>query len=308
MSQDNLTLDDEATEALWGLEDYAIFVPMTDNFYKTLPFAKITLDAFRSGDYVAQPSYKDSRTYLRPILSHLKAHGSTPQILDVGGYIGRFSIEAALLCRETGTETAITCFEPGATFDLLSRNLALNEVDNIVSLQNCAVSAEATTARFAIPDHAKITSRIVVGDADEAQHVERGFHISDVAVRPLEDYLSAGTPLIAKIDTEGHEADVINGIPEQTLREVPNVLVIEFWPAVMHKRIHGQNFVEFVYENYNVLNIESSLYPKQFELLEDLEGVKSRILNKEANNLDLMLVSKSIPDHEQLLATLRALA
>lgn len=30
--------------AIWGLQDYAVFVPMTDKFYKTLKFTKITID------------------------------------------------------------------------------------------------------------------------------------------------------------------------------------------------------------------------------------------------------------------------
>ena len=296
-----MTTQDTGEQALWGLEDYAIWVPMSDNFYKTLPFAKITLEQFERGGYTPQRAYNDSRTYLRLILAHLGRLGAAAQVLDVGGYIGRFSIEAALACAELELDDCtVTCFEPGATHDLLAKNLVLNRVDERVALFSCAISDREASARFAIPGHAKITSRIVVGAAAEASHERQGFAISDVPVRPLSDFLQPGRPFVAKIDTEGHEASVINGIPADVLYEVPHVLVIEFWPAVLNAKIHGEDFARFVLDNYVVLNIESALYPRNYDILRDFDGVCEVLNNKEANNLDLMLVNRNTPGHEDL--------
>jgi len=301
MADDTEASSNEIEEALWGLEDYAVWVPMSDNFYKTLVFQKITLEQFKKGAYPPQRKYADSRTYLRHVLTHLGRDSDAVQIFDIGGYIGRFSIESALTCRELDVEYPIYCFEPGATSDMLRRNLELNSVQDLVQLNTCAISNKSDSVRFAVPHHAKISSRIVVGKAHEDRYIEQGFEISDIPTQPLSAFMEKSTPFIAKIDTEGHEADVINGIPIQTLTNVPHVLVVEFWPEILKKKIHERDFTEFVFENYDVLNIVSSLYPRNYEPLHDFKEVTQQIESKAINNIDLMFVSKTIPERAAML-------
>ena len=47
----------EHEDVLWGLADYAIHVPLSDKFYQTLPFQRVTIDNVVSGEYQPYQDY-----------------------------------------------------------------------------------------------------------------------------------------------------------------------------------------------------------------------------------------------------------
>lgn len=303
-SMEDKTQDD----AIWGLEDYAIYVPMTDAFYQTLKFRRVTREQVDSGTYEPQPRYADSRSYMRLLVRHLLEYSASPAVFDVGGYIGRFSIETALLFRELGVDAPITCFEPGGTYEMLARNLQLNKMAGQVNLVRSAVSKSTGEVTFAIPPDAMISSRIV---GEDGAGGSPAWATHTVAAGSLSTYLKESgnsRPFICKIDTEGHEADVIEGIDEQTLAGVPHALIVEYWPVLREKRIHGKAFEPFLFENYVVFDIRNSLYPAGYHKLVDLNDISERVSRREINNVDLLLIRKNTPHLQALLEGIEGLA
>jgi FkbM family methyltransferase len=301
----------EDHDVIWGLEDYALFVPMSDQFYKTLPFKRITLEQFRSGSYSPQPSYRDSRTYMEPILRHLSLSVGVPDIFDVGGYIGRFSIEAILACAALDLSTSVRCFEPGDTVDLLRRNLELNGVANQVELLQLAVSDKEGHATLGVPSDAKISSRLVPDRVNVAKDYGSKWSARRVEMVRLERYLAlddSPRPFICKLDTEGHEAKVMQGIGRNFLLNVPHVLIVEYWPAVREQRVLDQPFEEFLTTNYVIFDIRSSLYPAGFRVLGDLDEISERVSSREVNNVDLLLIRRNVPEVDSLVRIIQSLA
>lgn len=296
-------------EAIWGLEDYAVWVPMADSFYQNLNFHKITLEQFHSGDYVPQPRYSDSRAYLKPVIDHFTRTAGIPQIFDVGGYIGRFSIEAAMACSEIGIDCKITCFEPGITHHLIERNIKLNQLDSKVELLPFAVSDKSRTRKLGIPKDARITSRLLISNQASVNREDGAWELRKVRTRPLSKFLGPDKqPFICKIDTEGHEAHVVRGIGRRNLKKRAHALVIEFWPQVMQAKVSGEPFEEFILNHYTVVNILSSLYPRQYDRITDFNALADQLADKEITNIDLLLVSNNTPCHSELVETLLALA
>ena len=296
-------------EAIWGLEDYAVWVPMGDSFFQNLNFHQITLEQFHSGDYVPQPPYSDSRAYLKPVIEHLTRTAGIPQLFDVGGYIGRFSIEAAMACREIGIDCQITCFEPGITHHLVERNIQLNQVDAKVELLPFAVSDKSRTRKLGIPMDARITSRLLNSNQANVNRENGAWELRKVRTRPLSRFLGRGKqPFICKIDTEGHEAHVVRGIGRRNLKKRAHVLVVEFWPQVMQSKVLGESFEEFILNRYTVINILSSLYPRQYDRITDFNALTDQLQDKKITNIDLLLVSNNTPDQSELVETLLASA
>ena len=327
------------SDVLWGLEDYAVFVPTSDKFYQNLAFVRITEDQFRSGRYQGQPAYADSRAYLRTLQKHfLNCVGNPADVVDVGGYIGRFCIESALLSRELGIKNRTLCMEPGETRELLRRNLELNGMSEEVELLAFAASDRRSDVAFAVKSDAKITSRVVQNSDSSNRPSGDDWRVMDVKAIPLADILlglndavapcasadphdpgtpqasraaraphspcSPYSPFICKIDTEGHEVHVLRGLGEDLMTNTPNALVLEYWPVLRKRPLFERTFEEFVLENYMVFDIRSALYPKGFRPLADLDDVSERIHRGEVNNLDLLLVGKSIPNVDELIRRL----
>jgi FkbM family methyltransferase len=291
-------------QTIWGLKEYGVYVPMTDAFYQSLVFNKTDRENFLAGTYEPQPDYDDSRKYLRPILKNLIFAAGDPLILDVGAYIGRFSIEASLLCRELDLPaSSIVCFEPGDTIDLLHKNLDLNDSAHDVRCVNAAVTNVRGRVRFAIKDDALISSRVLSEDATTADLWGNGWSETAVASVTIADYIDRpARPFVCKIDTEGHEAQVIEGIGAENLEHSPHAIIIEYWPSLLDQTILGIPFDSYIFENYVVFDIRSALYPAHYVRLADFEEITRRIHSREVDNLDLLLLRREMPNSDRMIA------
>jgi FkbM family methyltransferase len=119
--------------------------------------------------------------------------------LDVGANVGSYTVLAAGAVGAT-----VTCVEPSAvTFAHLQRNIALNGLTGRVNAWQGGLSDSPGTLRFT---EGLDTVNHVLAAGESAPAVE-------VPVRTLDDLLGASTPLLIKIDVEGHERSVLQGAP-----------------------------------------------------------------------------------------------
>lgn len=167
--------------------------------------------------------------------------------LDIGANQGLYSLCAS----KNENCVAVYAFEPvQKTFDLLSRNVALNGADAKCRLVRKAVSNEAGTARIT-------TTSGHSGTASMAQASKDG---DDVAVEEIESIDGQGlneavadsgsARLVVKIDVEGFEKLVILGLIDSGL--MPRVDEIfyevdERWvdPAELQSLLQNSGFTEF---------------------------------------------------------------
>jgi FkbM family methyltransferase len=134
--------------------------------------------------------------------------------VDVGANVGNHSVylgKARMLRK-------IICFEPNpAVFRLLSLNVRLNCLYDHCELHEIALSNDLGNAKFARPTHlSQGVGRLAsMGEIDV--RVERG----DV-------FCASSEPDVIKIDVEGHEVHVLNGM-ERTIRKHQPIVFVEVW-------------------------------------------------------------------------------
>ncbi len=133
--------------------------------------------------------------------------------VDVGSNIGSYSILTSV---ETGCE--VICFEPSKpTFDSLIKNIKLNEVQNKIIAYNYGLSSseefiEFTTDLGAI-NHVKLTN--------ESNKTEK------IKFFRFDDIIKLQKPTVVKIDVEGFETNVLNGMTSSLKSKFLLAIIIE---------------------------------------------------------------------------------
>jgi len=147
-------------------------------------------------------------------------------VIDIGAHVGYYTLLAAKLVGPTGK---VYAFEPApGNHDTLLKNIALNNYSNI------------TATKMAISDQ-KGNATIYLSGLDTGRHSlyqhglpEQGN--ASVETTTLDYFLeSQGWPQIdlIKIDVEGAEIAVLDGMSQLLLRSPKLNLIIEFNPALL---------------------------------------------------------------------------
>lgn len=151
-------------------------------------------------------------------VSKLPLNGAT--ILDIGASFGYYALFFSRLAGRGGT---VYCFDPDPnTFVRLMRNLALNDVENVVALP---LSASNTTglARW-MPNDAEPWLGKIVGEPSATNH--GGLRV--VPCTTLDDFCAAanisGAIRLVKIDVEGAECTVLEGMRRILQLSRPTIL------------------------------------------------------------------------------------
>jgi FkbM family methyltransferase len=142
--------------------------------------------------------------------------------VDVGANVGYYTLLAARL---VGQEGRVFAFEPDPeSFALLERNVRLNGFGNVV-LEPKAVSNEEGKLRLYLSSENKGDHRIYQVQGEERPFVE-------VEVVTLDRYFEGDPGRIdfVKIDTQGADLAVIEGMREILESHEGILLSVEFWP------------------------------------------------------------------------------
>jgi FkbM family methyltransferase len=130
--------------------------------------------------------------------------------LDVGANIGSYSILAA-----AGVGANVIAVEPiSETFSSLLANVRVNDLANLISAHRIGLSAEPGALSFTT---ALDSMNHVLADGEEAAS-------ETVQVTTMDALCEARSPVVIKIDVEGHEMAVLRGA-EQTLAD-PKLLAV----------------------------------------------------------------------------------
>jgi FkbM family methyltransferase len=122
--------------------------------------------------------------------------------VDIGANIGSYTILASGVCR-----AKTVAFEPDPkAFAALSRNVELNELSSLVTLNQCALGARSGVTQFTV-------------GLDTMNHISQNStgRIREVALKTLDHALAGASVSLIKLDVEGFEKEVIGGA-ENALR------------------------------------------------------------------------------------------
>ena len=174
-------------------------------------------------------------------------------VLDIGGYSGLMSILAA----SASVGNDVHLFEPmEAICERARLNVKLNGFGKRITVHNIAASnknGEETINLFRPsngPLHGTGSSLYKKG-MENKEIVETKKIIAQV----LDDYLPDVEPSVVKIDVEGHELPVLQGM-QKTLRRSKPRLIIEVWQHTRHEVL---SFLESM--GYHLEQVETKTKP-----------------------------------------------
>jgi len=207
-------------------------------------------------------------------------------IVDVGGHTGIYSIVAGL----TNPKAKVHTFEPHEmNFGRLLLNLRANGLHGNNS-HNIAASRVAGAVPFKVKINHYLSSggSIVSEGEDFAKMVPAG---------PIDDYVPLkASKACVKIDTEGHEIDVLVGMPK-LLELLPDIIlecafVSEMKQTEVDLKAAGYRFFHIDERNWKLNAIESLAVPPPNIGANDRENVLMTTRSEEAAS-ELMKVARA---------------
>jgi FkbM family methyltransferase len=195
-----------------------------------------------------------TRSTEEQFLESLSLDGET--VFDVGGYEGIFTL---FFARRVGPTGRVVTFEPNPrNFQKITENVALNGFGN-VQVQQMAVGSAPGYATLVFPSDETARGSIESTIAEQIRH-EADVMSVVVEIDTLDRQIVAGLPEpdLVKLDVEGLERDVLEGMAGVIQRRHPR-LYIEIHGADMQLKLANvTSVIEFLWRfGYDVLHVES---------------------------------------------------
>jgi len=150
--------------------------------------------------------------------------------VDIGANFGFFSVLAARAIGSAGNGRIIA-IEPNETLArFLTKNLAINRVSQLATVEVVGAGAKASMARLYVPSASPGNGYISHFDSafEESRGIDASNH-SAIAIKRIDDIVPSDAQVdLIKIDTEGYEIEVFLGMAE-TLHRNPDIAIICEW-------------------------------------------------------------------------------
>jgi FkbM family methyltransferase len=218
------------------LKPLRAFVPLSvKEFLYSLKERKpqiVSLDGFKLAvhqhDIIISESIKNSGVWAESetrLFRELITPGMV--VIDVGANIGYFSLLASTLVGPLGE---VHAFEPDpVNCGLLKKNVRMNRASNIKVVQGALSNNDDPVPLFLNSDN-KGDHRIWEASGESRTKIT-------VKATTLDRYLeeNALTPSFIKIDVQGAEGQVLEGMKETLILRPPQFMILELWPEALRK-------------------------------------------------------------------------
>ena len=173
-------------------------------------------------------------------------------VIDVGAHVGYYTL---LMAQLVGKNGKVYSFEPDpVNFELLKKSVEINGFENVVLIQK-AVSDTTEKIKLFLGDNDSAINRIYdakLGDAKKS---------IDVESVTIDEYFKENDKLFnfIKIDSEGSEAKIINGMEKFLTKNRKLIMMTEFFPFLIKKsgdepKQYLKSLENSGFELYNILD------------------------------------------------------
>jgi FkbM family methyltransferase len=260
--------------ALWQLQ--TVIAPskfFIKDFIKPVKFyARKKLTGITGNIYVGLHEFNDMA-----FLLHFLRSGDV--FFDIGANVGAYTLLASGICKAKSI-----ALEPVTeTYDLLGKNIRLNNLQDRAQHINAAAGASAGTITFSAGEDT--TNHVI---ADDEQYTNNTTEVNVITV----DSLSAETiPALIKIDVEGYETEVLKGMADTLKQNGLKAIIIElngsglrygYDESKIHELLLDKGFIPYSYEPFsreltpiNAYNDHNTIYCR------DINFIRERILQAE---------------------------
>ena len=155
-------------------------------------------------------------------------------VIDIGAHVGYYTL---LMAQLVGKKGKVFSFEPDPlNFQLLKKSVEINRFDNVILVQK-AVSNTTEKIKLFVGNNDRAINRIYdakLGDAKESIEVES---------ITLDEYFQDNSESLnfIKIDSEGSEAKIVNGMQRLLSENRKLVMMTEFFPFLIQKSGNDPN-------------------------------------------------------------------
>lgn len=189
------------------------------------------------GQRIALEKYEPYETQL--ILRQAKRNDV---VVDVGANIGYYTI---LLADKVGKIGKVYAFEPDKTnFEILEKNIKESKLENVVAV-NAAVGRKNETkilykSEENLGDHKLYNDQFLISNVKKEM----------VKIIKLDDYFKDKKVDLMKIDVQGWEPEVIEGVKKIIEKDKP-IIFMEYSPASYQEaKLDGKKMMEFLRNIY----------------------------------------------------------
>lgn len=175
--------------------------------------------------------------------------------IDIGANMGTTTVPAAKFFQKYQKENKIISFEPGIVYNLLNQTIKINRISELVTLENIAISNQNRPVIIkSLLEHSESNSIINIDSS--SSHIPLA-SCNLVDGMRLDEYVQQkgiGNDLVVKIDTEGNDSLVIEGMKQLIPSQVA-ILIFEYTPVLLRDFISPENILSDLNEKYILLNM-----------------------------------------------------
>jgi len=241
------------------------------------------------------------------LLAHHWDNGLDPWVLDVGANYGFESVYTAQLLRSTGRVGRVVAFEPGVVSALLPHTIALNNVTDYVRVESIAVGNYTGPGLMSGEDGHSENNRIVNHRDPDGWACSRIVQVDTLDAYTERHGITAD--LIVKIDTQGAEPEVLDGM-DRLLRDRMTTLVVEFSPREIRRRNTAEDFLARLARHGTILDLNQQglLTPTTDGLPvvseRNFSGFATDVIARPYEWSDLLVIPYNLPNRDALLTRL----
>lgn len=227
---------------------------------------------------------------LEGLVTDLKASNGSNKlhIVDIGVYMGVFSIAMAAVSKQAELAASIHAYEANPVLvPAIGKNLQLHGVR--ASLHFNAIGRSRGKQDFVVGHGVAIGGSLVNSGTKNRED----FSSYTVDVLPLSDVISDDDDLaLVKIDIEGYEVLAFSSICRNK-EKLNNIFIVEYAHWQGSEEVEpGVPYNEFLVHNFSIFNVGNWAWSTGVVCIEGVQSLNDCTLGNGGHNTDLLLITK----------------